>query len=168
MKKKIVGIFVCMLLFVPILTVANTDFDQTPSTPIIEGSCTAEIGENCFYTVNSTDPQGDDLFYVVRYSDDPSFNLRGGPFKSGEKITFCHCWDDIYQDTNPFVIRVMAVDEHDYESNWGKLEVNITNVKVGKLNNNNYESNLLINTPFLTFLENHPRLFPLLRQILGL
>jgi hypothetical protein len=157
-----------MLLFLPTLMVEATDFDQAPSTPIIEGPCEAEIGETCFYTVTSTDPQGDDLYYEVRYSDDPSFNIRGGPFKSGEKITFVHCWDDSYQDYNPFVIRVMAVDEYDHESDWGRFEVNMTNAKIGKLKNNDYDGNLLIKIPFLRFLEKQPHLFPLIRQILKL
>jgi len=87
MKKKIVGIFVCMLLFLPILIVAATDFDQTPSTPIIEGPNTWELGEPYVYTVISTDPQYNDLYYIIQYSDDPSLDIRGGPFKSGEKIT---------------------------------------------------------------------------------
>ena len=167
MKKKMVGIFICMLLFVLILTVSATKFDQTPSTPIIEGPSNADIGETCFYTVVSTDPQGDDLYYEIRYSDDPYLELRGGPYKSGEKITFAHCWDVFYQDYNPFVVKVKAVDENSHESAWGELEINIANAKVGKLNNN-YENNLIINTPLLQFLENHPHLFPLLRQILGL
>jgi len=168
MEKKIIGIFMFMLLFAQFLAVPSTAFDQEPSTPIIEGPCTAEIGENCFYTVISTDPQGDDLYYEFRYSDDPSLDFKGGPFKSGKKITFNHCWDDFYQDTNPFFIRVMAVDEYDHESSWGKFEVNVTNAKIGKLNNNNCEINMLINPLLITFLENHHYLFPLIRKILGL
>jgi hypothetical protein len=153
MKGKIATIFVMTLMIAPILTAAASE-NEKPDTPIIEGPSTAEIGETCFYNVISTDPQGDDLYYEVRYSDDPSINIIGGPFKSGDKITFAHCWDDFYQDYNPFVIKVRAVDEQDHKSDWGEFEVKVTNAKVGVCN-------LL-----LQFLENHPNVITLILKII--
>jgi hypothetical protein len=146
-------------MIVPILNVAATNepknmINQSPTKPMIEGPTTAKIGVTCFYTVISSDPQGDDLYYEVQYSDDPSLNIRGGPFKSGEKITFAHCWDDFYQDYNPFVIKVKAVDEDDHESEWGKLEINITNAKIK------------VNNLFLQFIENHPNFITLILKII--
>ena len=156
MKGKIAAIFVMTLMIAPILT-ATASENEKPCTPIIEGPTTAEIRETCFYTVISTDPQGDDLYYDVRYSDDPSLNIRGGPYKSGDTITFSHCWDDFYQESGPFVIKVRAIDEDDHESDWEKFEVKITNAKA---------SALLINTLFLRFLENHPFLGPFILKII--
>ena len=62
-----------------------------------------------------------------------------------------HVWDekDIY------IIRAKAKDSNDAKSDWATLEVSMP-------------KNKAINTPFLQFLENHPRLFPLLRQLLKL
>jgi len=153
MKNKIIAICVLMLLFVPIFAVPVSAFDQEPSTPNIEGPCEVEIGEMCFYTVSSTDPQGDDIFYEIRYSDDPSIKLRSERCKSGETITFPHCWDVVYQDYNPFVIQVMAIDEYDHESNWSRFEVNVTNAKIGKLRINNLDINLFLKTSIFQFFE---------------
>ena len=171
MKRKITAIFVLTLLITSILTVSATEIeeknsDQAPSTPIIEGPNEGEIGETCFYTAISTDPQDDDLYYVVRFSDDPSFKFRAGPYKSGEKITIPHCWDDFYQETNPFVVQVMTIDEYDHESNWGIFEVNMTNAKVGVVEINKYNNNLLINNLLLQFLENHPYFITLILKII--
>ena len=49
-------------------------------------------------------------------------------------------------------VGVIAEDEHGAQSEWASVK----------------SKTKAINTPFLTFLENHPRLFPLIRQILGL
>jgi hypothetical protein len=173
MKGKIAAIFVLTLLIAPILNAAayeieENNLDQVPSTPIIDGPCEAEIGETCFYTVTSTDPQGDDLFYVIRYSDDPSIKLRDGPFKSGEIITFPHCWDVVYQDYNPFVIQVMAIDEYDHESDWGRFEVNMTNSKIGKVRTNNDNITILFKTSIFQFFEKLIERFPLIERLFNL
>ena len=173
MNKKIVGIFFLTLMITPILTVsANTEsenvIDKSPSTPIIEGPKSVDIGETCFYTVVSTDPQGDDLFYEIRYSDDPSLELRSGSYKSGEKITFAHCWDDFYQDINPFFVKVKAVDENGNESAWGELEVNINNAKTGNILTNNFTLLQKIKISINDIIKHHSFLFPLLRQTLKL
>ena len=156
MKGKIAAIFVMTLMIAPILTAAASE-NEKPGTPIIEGPNEGEIGKVYTYVVTSTDPQGDDLYYEVRYSDDPSISIRGGPFKSGNTVTFAHCWDDFYQESGPFIIKVRAIDEDDYESDWEKFEVKITNAK---------GSALLLNTLFLRFLENHPLLGPFILKII--
>jgi hypothetical protein len=168
MRRKIIGIFVLMLLFMPIFAVPATTFNQEPSTPIIDGSCESELGVTCLYTVHSTDPQGDDLYYEFRYSDSPSIKISDGPFKSGDIITFSHCWVDEYQDYNPYFIKVMAVDEDGHESNWGRFEVNMTNVKIGKLCINNENGNLILKTSILQLFEKLMDRFPLLERLFNI
>jgi hypothetical protein len=165
MRKKIIGICVLMLLSMPIFAVPATTFNQEPSEPIIDGSCESELGVTCLYTVQSTDPQGDDLYYEFRYSDSPSIKISDGPFKSGDIITFSHCWCDLYQDYNPYVIKVMAIDEDGHESNWGSFEVNMTNVKIGKLRINNDYSNFLLKTSIFQLFEKLIDRFPLLLRL---
>jgi hypothetical protein len=54
-----------------------------------------------------------------------------------------------------YYIEAKAIDEYGIESDWSLLKISMPKTK-------DY-----IN-PFLRFLENHPNLFPLLRQILGI
>ena len=61
-----------------------------------------------------------------------------------------------YRLKGDYEIRVKAKDEYDLESLWsGSLPINMPKTKT-------------FHTPFLKFLENHPHMFPLLRQILEL
>jgi len=49
-----------------------------------------------------------------------------------------------------------AKDEHDAESNWATLEISMPKNKP------------IVKTPFLDFIANHPHMFPLLRQLIGI
>ena len=153
MKGKITAIIVMTLMITPILTAAASE-NEKPSTPVIEGPNEGEIGKVYTYRVTCIDPQQNDLYYEIRYSDDPTVIIRDGTFKSGEKVTFSHCWDDFYQESGPFVIKVRAVDEQDHKSDWGEFEVKITNAKV------------IVNNLFLRLLENHPNFITLILKII--
>jgi hypothetical protein len=116
-----------MIIFSVIMNAAQQQ--EAPSTPIIDGPCEAKLEVVCNYTVWSIDPQGDDLYYTVRYSDDPTAIINIGPFASGVNITISHCWCDEYQTTNPFYLKVKAIDEQGHESDWARFNTNITNNK---------------------------------------
>ena len=74
-----------------------------------------------------------------------------GPFNPGSRPTAIHSWSD----DGDYEIRAKAFDAYGEESEWATLEVSMP-------------KNKSVNTLFLNFLENHPYLFPLLRQLLGL
>ena len=75
-----------------------------------------------------------------------------GPYESGAECNASAVWFE----KGDYEIKVQAIDEFGAESEWSDpLLVSMPKTKT-------------INTVFLTFLENHPYLFPLLRQILGL
>lgn len=134
MVGKIKCILLAALLFTSIPAVlANTG--QEPSKPVIYGPCEAKLGETCCYSVKSIDPQGDDIYYEFKFSDDPSAAVvEIGPYSSGENVTFTHCWSDFYQRTNPFTIRVKAEDENGHESEWTIFETILTNTKIKHIN----------------------------------
>jgi len=119
--------FFLMIIFSVFIPVAQQQ--EAPSTPIIDGPYEAKLEVVCNYTICSTDPQGDDLYYTVRYSDDPTAIINIGPFTSGVIITISHCWCDEYQTSNPFYLKVKAIDELGHESDWGRFNTNITNNK---------------------------------------
>ncbi len=129
MKRKIIYLSIIMLVLLPIFS-SSAIFQQQPSTPIIYGPNKAKLGENCNYSVKSIDPQGDNIFFTFRCSDDPTSIIELGPYPSGANITFSHCWCDFYQKTNPFKLRVKAHDESGHESQWGIFETKLTNNKV--------------------------------------
>jgi len=73
-----------------------------------------------------------------------------GLYGSGEEITLTHIWDE----QGNYIIKAKAKDVYGLESDWATLEVSMP-------------KNKIIN-PFERFLENHPYMFPLIRQLLGL
>ncbi len=149
MNKKIIGIFILTLFLslsifgnAALITNANpekseisifsfsevyTD-DQSPSTPIITGPCEAKLDQICNYTIVSIDPQDDDIFYEIRYSDAPNLIIEDGPYLSGISITVSHYWWTYYQNSNPFCIRVRARDIDGHTSDWSICKTNITDL----------------------------------------
>ena len=124
--------------------------NEPPNKPIIEGQTSGKAGEEYEYTFVTTDPEEDDVNYTIDWGDG-SDEVVIGPYESGEEATAKHSWDE----EGAYTIRAKAEDDWDgAESNWATLEVSMP-------------KNKAINTPFLQFLENHPHMFPLLRQIMG-
>ncbi len=146
MNKKYIGIVIMALLIIPMTPAIalntnsfNKQMSQRPTEPLIDGPIEAEYGENCNYTAVSTDPQGDDLIYVIEFSDAPRSVNEQGPILSGEEIEFSHAWDDFYQETNPYKVRVKAVDEYGHESKWGRFITHVEDdddVAKNKINKN--------------------------------
>jgi len=146
--KKLIGILICMLLIVPALSVIAAK-NETPSVPIITGETNGKSGQTYTYSFISTDPDGDDINYCIDWGcGDPEFCI--GPFSSGTEQSDSHEWSE-----GTYVIKVKAQDSNGAESEWGTLTISMPKTKD-------------IRTPFLLFLENHPRILLLLQMILGL
>jgi len=128
----------------PIITNENIRIRSRPSRP-------APIPGPHNYTFEATDPDGHDVYYWIEWGDDTHEGWIG-PYASGEEITVEHTWDWI----GTYNIRAKAKDIYDAESDWGYMEVIIPKAKQ------------IINLPFLQFLERFPRMFPIIRQLIGL
>ena len=104
------------------------------------------------YIISSVDPDGDNVTLRIYWGDDSGITSIG-PYSSGEEVTVNHTWSK--QGT--YTIKAKAKDIHDAESELATLKVSMP-------------KNKPINTMplFLRLLENHPYMFPLLRQLLGL
>ena len=75
-----------------------------------------------------------------------------GPYESGQTATASHIWTSI----GSYSVKVKAKDSNDYESSWSEpLPISMPKIKSVKMNS------LLIE-----YLENHPRMFPILQQLL--
>ncbi|MCK5031318.1 MAG: M28 family peptidase, partial [Thermoplasmatales archaeon] len=121
-----------------------------PAAP--EGINSGRINEEYTYTASTTDPDEDELFYQFDWGNG-DFSEWIGPYNSGDIAEATYTW----AEKEDYEIRAKAKDEFGFESPWSDpLEISMPKNKP------------YINTPFIRFLENHPYLFPLLRQLLGL
>jgi hypothetical protein len=121
--------------------------NQAPNTPDINGPASGKLGEFYDYDfTNCIDPDGDDMTYHVEWGDggvDYGFVASGGGF------TLCHSWNI----KGTFTIRVKLIDEYGAESDWAEYDVTIT------------KKSREVNTPFLNWLQNHLKQFPILRLL---
>ncbi len=160
MEKKLILIFIIIMLTIPIFSInAISNDNETPTKPIIIGPCETKLHKTCNYTIWSSDPQGDQIFYEVKYIDDPMAIIEIGPYLSGISIKLPHCWCTYYHNYNPFVIKVRARDIHGHTSNWSIFETNITDLNTIKTITNTFIIPL--------FLQKFFQRFPILNKILN-
>jgi hypothetical protein len=135
----------------PSLQIASSS--QPPNKPNPpQGPTQGRIKEPYTYKAVTTDPDNDKLYYLFDWGDD-SVDEWNGPHESGELCTVTHTW----QKQGTYKVKVKAKDEqHGVQSEWSDpLTVTITKGK-----------SRAINTPFLSFLQNLPNLFPILQKML--
>ena len=126
--------------------------NTAPEIPNLNGPIKGQPLRKYTYTAVTNDPDGDDVSYFFDWDDNLTSGWLG-PVDSGSTVASKHAWtvEGIYE------IKVRAKDDNGAEGDWAIFEVNISKGK-----------SLSFNSFFHWFLEEHPRLFPILRQILGL
>jgi outer membrane protein assembly factor BamB len=139
----------------PYLHAFNERDLDAPSAPEISGPALGMFGEYYNYTIVSTDPNGDDIYYCVSWGE-PSYDFpmtpwipsvfeEFGPYPSGEEITINHSWIT----RGIFNIKVIARDTNNLVGTWGSLKVIMSRTRASS---------------YHWFLER----FPLLERLLGL
>jgi len=117
-----------------------------PATP--SGKISGKAGTEYIYMSNTTDPDGDQVYYWFDWGDNTNSGWLG-PFDSGETVSAKHVWTV----KGDYEIKVKAKDVYDAESEWSDpLSISMP-------------KNKAIN-PFLLFLERLIERFPMLEQIL--
>jgi len=94
-----------------------------PDTPVIEGPTRFKEGEGGEYpyAINSTDPEGDDICYLINWSDGTQDET--GYYASGEEIKINVT---IPSEKGTYVIfKIKAIDVFGAESGWATLEVTV-------------------------------------------
>jgi hypothetical protein len=133
-----------------IKTDENGFVTNPPDTPTVTGETNGFIRLTYRYTVQTTDPDQDDVRYYIDWGDNTT--TFTGLNESGEEIIVSHSWDT----TRTYNIKVMAVDENYAASDWATLTVTMP---------------YSYNKPILQFLEllfqRFPNAFPLLQQFFG-
>jgi hypothetical protein len=121
---------------------------RPPSRPIVDGPTQGRIIKELTYTATG-ETDGDLYLWFFSWGDNSNTGWipSTGPGNTGKAS---HTW--IKQ--GDYIIKV-RYKEDNRESDWATFPFSVP-------------KNKAINTPFLQFLENHPDMFPLLRQIFGL
>lgn len=98
----------------------NNNPPITPSQP--NGPSDGEAGLEYFYTTNTTDPEGDDIYYLFDWGDGTDSGWIG-PYESGDNASVSNIWSE----KGLYKVKVKAKDIHENESGWSDpLEVTIS------------------------------------------
>ena len=103
--------------------IVNVEFHPplTPDAP--SGPQNVNVGEVYTYTACTTDPDGDDIYYLFDWDDDTTSDWLG-PYESGEEVQANHSWSK----KGTYEVRVKAKDIYGAESDWSDpLIVNVEN-----------------------------------------
>jgi len=105
----------------------NTQGNQPPNSPTIDGPSTGTVGEEYKYTFVTTDPDGEYVNYWVDWGDG---NNTGwiGPYSSNEEVNLSYTWSE----NGAFEIKVKAKDIFHDESEWSTLLVAMGNIPPDK------------------------------------
>lgn len=105
------------------ITVEITSSNQPPKQPSIKGTADGKPGTKYEYVAETTDPEGDDIYYKIFVMDDEESEPGpwDGPHASGTPISFTYSW----ANEGSYTIMVQAKDSSEAESSWGTLEVTI-------------------------------------------
>lgn len=87
--------------------------NSPPTKPIMTGPNEGFVGQLYNFTVFSTDPDNDDIYYYVDW-DDGTNSGWVGPFPSGETLVIGHTWST----TGIYQIKAKAKDGTQAESQW--------------------------------------------------
>ena len=135
-------------------------YNVPPENPIITGETNGNIEYYYDYGFSSIDSNNNPVSFYVEWGDGTYINWTGGgryyddftlsECASGEVIYLTHR----YYEPGTYTIKAKARDVLGEESDWGTLTVGMPRYKPTSL--------------LYWFLEEHPRLFPFLRQLTGL
>ena len=84
-----------------------------PARP--DGPDNGSVGYEYTFSSNTTDPDGDQIYYMFDWGDD-EFSEWIGPFTSGETCEATHIW----KDEGYFEVKVKARDENYSQSDWSQ------------------------------------------------
>ncbi len=129
--------------------------NMPPEAPTISGPTKGKTGVEYIYTISSKDPEGHKIYYDIDWGDGNKTTVKAGGlyYVSGEKVNVKYTWNN----KGSYTIRVKAIDEHYAEGDWSDFYT----VTISK-------SKSKSTMPFLfaeKFLQNHPHLFLILRQL---
>jgi hypothetical protein len=126
------------------------DGNQPPNPPTITGQMVGFLGRSYIYNFVSTDPDGDPVSYYIDWGNGISpwtfpFIPEGPP-----GYDEAHSWSN-----GIYIIKAKAKDTCGLESAWSQKYIFVFKDKT-----------ISINSLFQRFLQKHPNMFPILRQLI--
>ncbi|KYK21810.1 hypothetical protein AYK24_08675 [Thermoplasmatales archaeon SG8-52-4] len=102
--------------------------DEPPNPPIITGPKIGVPGKIYNYTLVTTDPEGDNIFYEIKWGDNITDFI--GPYKSGISAIAGHNWTN----KGTYVMKTRARDSFGANSTWSKYNIKIPRNYIKSLN----------------------------------
>ena len=115
-----------------------------PNKPTIDGPTNGDVKTSYPYTVSTSDPDNNIIWYYIDWGDNTNTGWMG-PYNSGTEIISSHAWNT----KGTYIIKVKAKDPYNSESLEATLEVTMP------------RNRATIGSLFLRFLER----FPLLERL---
>ena len=134
----------------PLQVLIQSNPPNKPNTP--DGSARGKPGISYTYQTSTTDPDGDQLYYMWDWGDGTSLNWTG-LYNSGQTVTASHIWST----KGSYSIKVKVKDTTGAESVWSdSLPITMP-----------YSYNKQIPQFLELLFQRFPDTFPILRQLLG-
>jgi hypothetical protein len=102
-------------------------FNNPPDTPTITGPKNGKAGKEYEYKFFSTDPEGDQIYYIIDWGDKTGY-FYSGLNASGKEIIAEHRW---YME-GTYIIKAQTWDPWGVGSDWATFTVTITSVPSSK------------------------------------
>ena len=99
--------------------------NRQPEQPAFSGPSSGKTAEEIEFTLATDDPDYDDVFYMINWSDG-SDELLIGPYNSGENVIINHIWNE----TGLYSINVNAIDVYDVESDLTIFEFSLSKTEL--------------------------------------
>lgn len=122
-----------------------------PNPPTISGPSSGKPNKKYSYTLTTTDPEGEQIWYWIDWGDGTNTSWIG-PFDSGVAITESHTW----KSKENFTIKAKAKDSLNAESNWATLIISVP-----------FSYKILYPSFLQQLFEQYPHILPRLRYRLG-
>lgn len=125
MRKTVLFFVVCSISLA--VFSAGCSRNEPPATPQLSGPTSGSRGETLTYTFSTTDPDDQELVYMVAWGDTSS--VEWSPlYPSGQHVTRTH----VFADSGVYHVKVKARDTKQAESEWSdSLNVSIVSVPGG-------------------------------------
>jgi len=103
------------LLPLAVIPVGNPILSNSPEKPDLSGPSNGVAGNEYTFTASTTDPDGDQIFYLFDWGDETNSGWLG-PYSSGIQVNASHIWTNSGDNQ----IKVKAKDIYSAYSNWSE------------------------------------------------
>ena len=99
--------------------------NNPPENPFITGPTSIKIGKEYEYTFSATDPDEDDVYFIVNWGDGTGTGMSG-PISSGGELILNHTWIN----SDSCCVSAICQDSNSQFSDWSILLISISKSKI--------------------------------------